>query len=121
MRRAAIVSAVALAALTVARVPDGWASGNALNHVSGAWMTLADDLAHGTFYRPLRAGDGTYGGTRFFPLAFAAQAALRRAGLSPVAAGQAASLAAGALLAAAMVLLLRRLGASRWEAAAGAA
>ncbi|HEX9244011.1 MAG TPA: hypothetical protein VF875_16320 [Anaeromyxobacter sp.] len=120
MRRAALAAAALLAALTLARLPDACASGNALNHVSGAWMTLADDLARGTLYRPLRSAQG-FGGTRYFPLAFAVQAGLRRAGLGPVAAGEAASLAAGALLAGALVLLLRRLGAGRADAAAGAA
>ena len=74
--------AAALATATALRLPAAWASGNALNHVSGAWMTLADDLAHGTFYRPLEGPAQGYGGTRFFPLAFAIHAAARAAGAS---------------------------------------
>ena len=97
VRRAALAAAAALALVTVARLPAAWESGNALNHVSGVWMTLADDLAHGTLYRPLHAGD-EYGGTRYFPLAFALHAALLRAGVPLLPAGYAASLAAGVLL-----------------------
>jgi len=79
-RRAALAAAAALAAVTVARLPAAWESGNALNHVSGVWLALADDLAHGTLYRPLEA-DGVYGGTRYFPLVFALEAGLARVGV----------------------------------------
>ncbi len=82
-RRAAIVFAAASAALALAtalRLPAAWESGNALNHVSGVWLTLADDLARGTLYRPLHAPGSGYGGTRYFPLVFALQAGLVRMG-----------------------------------------
>ena len=38
-----------------------------LDHPSGAWATLADDLLHGTFYRPIESALG-WGGTRYPPL-----------------------------------------------------
>ena len=38
-----------------------------LDHPSGAWATLADDLLHGTFYRPVESALG-WGGTRYPPL-----------------------------------------------------
>jgi hypothetical protein len=104
--------AAALALATALRMPAAWESGNALNHVSGAWMTLADDLARGTFYRPLVDGDG-YGGTRFFPLAFGAHAALIRAGADLLPGGYAVAALAGLLLVLGAYLLLRRLGVSR--------
>lgn len=110
----------ALAGATALRLPAAWASGNALNHVSGAWMTLADDLAHGTFYRPLSSALG-YGGTRFFPLVFSLEAALVRAGVPLLPAGYALSLASGVLLVAAVRLLLRRLGVAPVPALAFAA
>lgn len=121
MRRGTLLLLLAAAALgvtTAARLPASWASGNALNHVSGAWMALAEDLAHGQFYRPIFDPEVGYGGTRWFPLAFAAHAALRVAGLDLVTAGYALSLAIGLLLVAAAYVLLRRIGAARTPAAA---
>jgi hypothetical protein len=112
--------ALALALGTAARLPAAWESGNALNHVSGTWMTLADDLSRGTLYRPL-AEAGEYGGTRYFPLAFAAQAGLLRLGAPRLAAAYGASLAAGAFLALGVFLLLRAGGGPRGAAAASAA
>jgi len=114
-----LLAAAALGMATAARLPASWASGNALNHVSGAWMTLAEDLAQGQFYRPMLDAElGGYGGTRWFPLAFAAHAALRLAGLELVTAGYALSLAIGLLTVAAAFVLLRRTGVAPAPAAA---
>lgn len=121
MRRGTLLLFLAAAALgvtTAARLPASWDSGNALNHVSGAWMALAEDLAHGQLYRPILDPDLGYGGTRWFPLAFAAHAALRRAGLELVTAGYALSLLSGLLTVAAAYVLLRRTGSARAPAAA---
>src|SRR6267143_1581418 len=65
----------------------------ALNHVSGAWATLALDFARGEVYRPL-ISDGGYGGTRYFPLHFVLPGLLIKLGLSPLVAGHALSIAA---------------------------
>lgn len=119
--RLLVALAGALAAATLARLPAAWASGNALDHVSGAWIALADDLAHGTFYRPLHDPALGFGGTRFFPLAFALHAALVRLGAPLLPAGMALSLGAGLLLVGAAYALLRRLGLARASAAAFAA
>ncbi|WP_242340993.1 MULTISPECIES: glycosyltransferase 87 family protein [Anaeromyxobacter] len=116
-----LLAAAALGLATAARLPAAWESGNALNHVSGAWMALADDLAHGRFYRPMVDPELGYGGTRWFPLAFAAHAGLRRAGLDLIVAGYALSLATGLLSVAAAYVLLRRVGTPRAPAAAFAA
>jgi hypothetical protein len=113
--------AAALALATAARLPAAWESGNALNHVSGAWMTLAQDLADGTFYRPLHDPALGYGGTRFFPLAFALHAGLVRAGLPLLPAGYALSLAAVALVVVGAFALLRRIGVPRAPSLAFAA
>ena len=101
---------LALAAVTLARLPAAWESGNALNHVSGAWMALADDLARGTLYRPLHDPGLGFGGTRFFPLSFVAHAALVRAGVPLVLGGLVLSLAAGVLAVAGAARFLRRAG-----------
>jgi hypothetical protein len=103
----AVVLGLSLGAATVARIPAAMRSGNDLNHVSGAWITLGDDLARGDPYRPLRGPDG-FGGTRFFPLAIAAHGALVRLGADPVRAGMALSVAAGAALVLALGAIGRR-------------
>lgn len=110
--------AAALAVATVARLPFAWSSGNALNHVSGAWMALAEDLAHGTFYRPISDPALGWGGTRFFPLVFAMHGLLRAAGADLLAAGYALSLFAAALVLTGAFVLLRTLGLGRGPAAA---
>jgi hypothetical protein len=110
-----------LLALTAARLPAAWESGNALNHVSGAWMALADDLAHGTFYRALQDPALGFGGTRFFPLEFSLHAALLSAGAPLLPSGFALSAAAGLALVGFAYALLRRAGLPAAAALTGAA
>lgn len=95
------------------------AGGGGANLVSGVWLALARDSRDGLFYRGL-LDDGVYGGTRYFPLFFLAIAALLRAGLGPLAAGYAASLAGAVVLAAGAGAFARALG-LRLPAALGAA
>lgn len=114
---AAVWLGAALVAATLLRLPSAWESGNALNHVSGVWMALADDLARGTFYRPLHDPALGWGGTRYFPLAFVLHAGLIRAGLPLLQAGQLLSLAAGAAAAAGAARFLWRAGHRPWVAA----
>jgi hypothetical protein len=80
-----------------------------VDFVTGVWLTLADDLARGVFYRELAGPDG-YGGTRYFPLFFTSIGALMRLGVAPLAAGFAVSLAAGVLLVLGIRRFLARLG-----------
>jgi hypothetical protein len=90
----------------------GWhavTTGSYVDFVSGVWLTLADDLAHGVFYRDLIGPDG-YGGTRYFPLFFTPIGALIRLGASPVASGLTVSLGAGALLLLGVRQFLTRIG-----------
>ena len=68
-----------------------------VDFVTGVWLTLADDLVHGVFYRDLVGPDG-YGGTRYFPLFFTSIAALMRMGIGPLAAGFFVSAVAAFLL-----------------------
>ena len=122
MRRVALVAAAALALAYVARLPAAWESGNALNHVSGVWLTLADDLARGTLYRPLHARRRRYGGTRYFPLAFALEAGLVRDGRPAPRRGVRGSRSRrGSSSSLGVAALLRALGAARGDAAASAA
>ncbi len=91
-----------------------------LDHPSGAWATLADDILHGTFYRPVESPLG-WGGTRYppvYPLLYAGVA--RVVGSLPTAAELLELLALAALVGCTF-LLLERLGVRRRLAVPGAA
>jgi hypothetical protein len=64
-----------------------WSTDAMLGSGAGAFLTLAVDLNHGIFYRPLLDDTGI-GGTRYFPLVFVLNAWLIRLGFSPVIAGR---------------------------------
>jgi len=98
-----------LAVLTAARAGTSWRSGAYLNHVAGVWATLADDLRHGTFYRPI-VGELGYGGTRFMPLHFVLHALLYRLSGGLLLSGYAIALLAVTALLAGVFVLLRRIG-----------
>ncbi|HVP61404.1 MAG TPA: hypothetical protein VMT11_12630 [Myxococcaceae bacterium] len=90
-----------------------------LDHPSGAWATLADDLLHGTFYRPVESALG-WGGTRYpplYPLLYAGVA--RVLGSLPPAAELLEALSLVALVGCTF-LLLERLGVRRRLALPGA-
>jgi len=79
-----------------------------LDHPSGAWATLADDLLHGTFYRPIESALG-WGGTRYpplYPLLYAGVA--RVVGSLPPAAELLELLSLGALVGATYLFLERQ-------------
>jgi hypothetical protein len=78
-------------------------------NTSGVWVALADDVAHGDFYRPLHGELGT-GGTRYLPVFFLLHSALIEAGLTPLAAGVLLTLASAAAFLAALRAVMRRLG-----------
>jgi hypothetical protein len=80
-----------------------------VDFVTGVWLALANDLAHGVFYRDLVGPDG-YGGTRYFPLFFASIGALMRLGVGPLAAGFLVSAAAAGLLVAGIRRVLSSFG-----------
>ena len=102
---AAMVTAVGL----VAVVTTAWTGAN-FDHVSGAWLTLATDLANGLFYRPLYSEVVGYGGTRFQPLYSVLVAALVRLGVSAVASALIVNVASDLLLVAGVWRILRCLG-----------
>ncbi len=96
-----------------------WPGTMADTDTSGVWVALADDVAHGDFYRPLQGPLGT-GGTRYMPLFFTLHGGLIRAGLAPLPAGILLTLASAAALVVALGALLRRLAVPReiaWPAA----
>lgn len=64
----------------------GWSGGLPYDNTSGVWIALADDLAHGDFYRPIHSELG-FGGTRYVPAFFALLAGLMKLGLTPPTAG----------------------------------
>lgn len=86
---------------------------------SGVWIALADDVAHGDWYRPLQSELGT-GGTRYMPLFFSLHGGLIRAGLPPVVSGAALTLGSAILFVLGLGLMLTQLGIARhlaWPAA----
>lgn len=99
--------------LTLARLYIFWESGSQLNHVSGAWITLAMDLKEGIFYRPLYSEETGYGGTRFFPLFFTLHTILMAPIKDPIVSGYILSLLSGLMLLLGLFLLLRRIGVAR--------
>lgn len=68
-----IVAALIVLA-TVVRAIIFYSNGAFLSHATGAWATLANDLAQGLFYRPIYSSEIGFGGTRYFPLHFSLQA-----------------------------------------------
>jgi hypothetical protein len=95
--RLPLACAAAVLMVVLAVVPHRISESGYLNHVSGAYAALADDLAQGVLYRPLVSELG-YGGTRYFPIQFVAHGLLVLFGLSLRAAGHLLSLLAGGLL-----------------------
>ncbi|MDQ3257976.1 MAG: hypothetical protein M3R15_29515, partial [Acidobacteriota bacterium] len=85
-----VASAVVLFATVICLV-SALSQSKGMNHVSGAWASLAVDVADGVFYRPLISESG-YGGTRFMPLQFVLHGFLIKAGGHPVLTGHALSL-----------------------------
>ncbi|XXF81238.1 hypothetical protein P2318_16210 [Myxococcaceae bacterium GXIMD 01537] len=89
------------------------------SHTSGTWATLAHDLAHGVFYRPIVSDTGgIYGGTRYFPLHFVLHAALIRVLGGVWASGHVIGVAAVAALIVGMYRVLRQFGVGTSIAAA---
>ena len=101
----------ALLLLASAEIIGAWRNWSDIDPGSGTWTGLANDLAHGSFYRPVRptpSFDG-YGGTRYMPLYFVLDAALIRMGVGVVNAGISLSVAAGIGLVLGTYRLLREL------------
>lgn len=118
-RWALAVAAAVLLVLTVHRARWAIATDANLDIACGTWVALADDLVHGTFYRPIESDLG-FGGTRYFPLHFVIQAGLMRGGMGPLASGYLLAIASGLLMLAGVATALRALGLN-WRAAAAVA
>ncbi len=87
-----------------------------MNHVSGAWVALAMDVADGVLYRPLISEDG-YGGTRNMPLQFLIHGSLIKAGGDPALTGHVLSLLSMLALMGGIYCLLRWMSVGRGLAA----
>lgn len=116
LRISLLVSAIALVLLTIARMCTAWPNDSYLEHTSGTWVALADDLREGDFYRPVYSDLG-YGGTRYFPLHFLLHAVLMKLGFEPRLAGHLIALVSMIMVLAGGYVLLKRLGADRTMAA----
>jgi len=114
--RGLAAAAALLVGVSAVRAVHAWRTDAFLDHVSGAWAGLAFDLSRGVFYRPLYAS-GHYGGTRFFPLQFALEAAALRLGAAPRATGFALVALAMLGLMLGSFAVLRRWGVARGLAA----
>ncbi len=109
LRSLLVISTIPILVITVLRIHRCWTNDAYIDHVSGVWIALANDLCHGVFYRPLYGPLG-YGGTRYFPLVFVLQAVLMKLGGDPIVTGHILSLAATLALMTGVYALLRRLG-----------
>ena len=88
-----------------------------VNHVSGTWIALADDVRAGTLYRPL-FDDGVFGGTWYTPLQFLLQAGAASISGEYIVSGKLLAYVTAAALLGLLFLLLRRVGCSRLVAGA---
>src|SRR5262245_48403686 len=86
-RRILAIASGAFLIFAVATLVMTWSTDAMLGSGAGAFLTLAVDLTHGIFYRPL-LDDSGIGGTRYFPLVFVLNAGLIRLGSSPVIGGR---------------------------------
>lgn len=80
-----------------------------LNHVAGAWITIAMDLSDGIFYRPLFSESIGFGGTRFFPLFPSLHALFIELIDLPIVAGHVVSILSGILLFMGCYMLFRQM------------
>ena len=118
-RPIAVVAIVAAAAGLTVHAAVGF-QGAYLGHSGAVWLSLARDLADGTFYRDLISEDG-YGGTRYFPLFFGVISLFLKLGVPIVTAGWLAGSLSLAFLAAGVFRAVRSAGAPAMTAAVFAA
>lgn len=117
-RVALAIAGILLLGLTLDRAIVCWRLDSHIEHVSGTWIALANDLRHGVFYRA-PFGPLGYGGTRFFPLLFCLQAlGMKLTGGWRVPGYLLSALSVVSLLAA-VFYFLRRFEVGRWLALGG--
>ena len=73
-----LVAALSPICLSLVEVAFSWKTDRYVNHASAVYITLANDLAGGTFYPPY-FGENGYRGTRYLPLYFSSHAGLIKA------------------------------------------
>jgi hypothetical protein len=114
--KAFLFAAVAIIVIiTVARTWIWWRADAGISFASGVMITMASDVTHGVFYRPLFGPLG-YGGTRYFPLYFCLHALLLKLGLPVLFSAYLLSASAILLLMLGTYRLLRELEAETWLA-----
>ena len=92
-----LVAALSLICLSAVEVAFSWKTDRYVSHASAVYITLANDLAGGTFYPPY-FGENGYRGTRYLPLYFSSHAGLIKLVKDPLNAGYLLGLIAGVLL-----------------------
>lgn len=103
------IAALLILLLTIAQAYFSWQNWSNLNHVSGAWLTLATDVNNGIFYRPLYSDITGYGGTRFFPLQFLLHAGIIHLIGNPIKAGFILNIGSALCLVAGFFILLKKI------------
>ncbi len=93
-----------------------WQDGFFVDEASSVWATLAWDLNHGVFYRPLWDPQLGIGGTRYMPVFFLVYAAWMKLGFGVLAAGLLTMHGSFALLALSVYLILVDVGLKRHQA-----
>jgi hypothetical protein len=101
-----------LIVICMVRAAVSWRHDANIDHVSGVWFTMSQDLLDGVFYRPI-SGPLGYGGTRYMPLFFVMHAGLWKALGSWRIAGHAIAAASVVALVVGVYVFLRRLEVSR--------
>jgi len=69
LRAIILVAALSLICLSAVEIAFSWKTDRYVSHASAVYITLANDLADGTFLSDLFWGKW-HGGTRYFPLYF---------------------------------------------------
>src|SRR5512138_253187 len=82
--RLLILFLLVLVLVTGFRVFHAWRYDPYLGIPAGSLVAMAADLRDGVFYRPLVSPDGSYGGTRYFPLYWVTIGLLMKLGVPAV-------------------------------------
>jgi hypothetical protein len=99
--------------LTLIRAGLTLSHGYRTEFISGAWISLAQDVLSGTFYRPLFSPELGYGGTRYFPVFFLALGLCMSVFRDPVVAGLVLTLLSAVLFVCGGWRMCRHFGLSR--------
>jgi hypothetical protein len=102
------ITFLSAALIAIAHISDRYN----VNHVSGTWMALAQDVREGTLYRPLFE-DGVFGGTWYTPLQFVLEGGGALVTGEYIVSGKLIAYATAIALLWLLYVMLRRVGCSR--------